>query len=51
MAANMVFIRERTRAESELPTAVYGRHEVIEGPPQVEGVAVLRFASFDVEDV
>jgi len=28
------------------PLAVYGRHEVIEGPA-VEGVAVLQFPTFD----
>jgi uncharacterized protein (DUF1330 family) len=28
------------------PLAVYGRHEVIEGP-EVEGVVILQFPSFD----
>ena len=28
------------------PRAIYGRHEVIEGPP-VEGVVILEFPTFD----
>jgi uncharacterized protein (DUF1330 family) len=29
-----------------IPLAVYGRHEVIEGP-EVEGAAILQFPTFD----
>lgn len=61
--AYVLFMRERTRDVSELKTysqkapatltgqpitllAVYGRQEVLEGA-QLEGVALLRFPSFD----
>ena len=63
MAAYIVFTRESTRDASELATysqkvgatlaghpvtvlAAYGRHEVFEGP-EVEGVVILEFPSFD----
>ena len=63
MAAYIVFTRESTRDASELATysqkvgptltgypvtvlAAYGRQEVLEGP-EVEGVVILEFPSFD----
>jgi uncharacterized protein (DUF1330 family) len=63
MAAYIVFTRESTRDASELEIysekvgatlagrsvtvlAAYGRHEVLEGP-EVEGVVILEFPSFD----
>jgi uncharacterized protein (DUF1330 family) len=63
MAAYVIFIRERTCDPSELETyskmapaglvghsvtfrALYGHHEVVEGP-EVEGVAILEFPSFE----
>ncbi len=63
MAAYVIFIRESVRNTSEMeiyakkapaamaghavtPLVVYGRHEVIEGP-QVEGVVILQFPTFD----
>ena len=63
MATYIVFTRERTRDDSELETysqnvgptlaghpvtvlAAYGRQEVLEGP-EVEGVVILEFPSFD----
>lgn len=63
MAVYVVFIRERTRDPSEFenyrqkapaampghaitPRAAFGRHEVLEGP-DVEGVAILEFPSFE----
>ena len=63
MAVYVIFTRERTRDASELAAyapkarasieghpvtvrAAYGRHEVLEGP-QVEGVYVMEFPSFD----
>ncbi len=63
MAAYIVFTRESTRDASELETysqnvgptlaghpvtvlAAYGRQEVLEGP-EVEGVVILEFPSFD----
>jgi uncharacterized protein (DUF1330 family) len=63
MAVYIVFTRESTRNASELETysqkvgatlaghpvtvlAAYGRHEVLEGP-EVEGVVILEFPSFD----
>jgi uncharacterized protein (DUF1330 family) len=64
MAAFIVFTRERTRDPRELEIysqkapaglvghpitirALYGHHEVIEGP-DVEGVAILEFPTFEV---
>ena len=35
-----------TAGHAVTPLAVYGRHEVVEGPP-MEGVVVLQFATFD----
>jgi uncharacterized protein (DUF1330 family) len=63
MAAYVIFIREKTYDPSELETyskmtpagleghsvtfrALYGHHEVVEGP-EVEGVAILEFPSFE----
>ncbi len=63
MAAYIVFIRQSTRDASELATysekvgdtltghpvtvlAAYGHQEVLEGP-EVEGVVVLEFPTFD----
>ena len=63
MATYIVFTRESTRDAAELETysqqvgdtltghpvtvlAAYGRHEVLEGP-DVEGVVILEFPSFD----
>ena len=63
MAAYIVFIRESTHNAAELETysqevgatlaghpitvlAAYGHHEVLEGP-DVEGVVIMEFPSFD----
>ena len=63
MAAYVIFIRENTINPDEMkiyaskapaglaghpvkPLATYGNHEIIEGP-DVEGVAILEFPSFE----